>query len=370
MLFITLFAIVIIQIIGFQIADYAHYTDFFPYRQEGLSTFDDFRTAMNPPLALRNRKMEIGQLKITVEEVLSNPIWPTRWPYVFEDFRPLDYTRDEIFNTGRQYSFSQSLIENDFVTLIPGIFRIPIKRHFIYPKDKFALSEHMEQYFFPGAKVLELFSCYESILPEKYTRKSSPLVGVGWSEAEMKCNPLLDDFIEQDITVDPFLPLADNYFDFVIIPANFQLFQRPLEMFQEINRVLKPGGMVFVGVKLVHWSFLSWKQGRYFVETNYLEDVLALGSFFHYAEGFSKIESFDLTLPEVTTAGKVKDWLCPSPRMDFYACVQAKKKKNSPHGKDTIRTDEDVGPVVEGLEYRPKMYRDSSTGIERPGPYY
>ena len=55
----------------------------------------------------------------------------------------------------------------------------------------------------------------------------------------MSCNPSLDDFIEQDISIDPYLPLADNYFDFVIVPAMFQLFQRPKEMFQEINRVPK-----------------------------------------------------------------------------------------------------------------------------------
>lgn len=66
----------------------------------------------------------------------------------------------------------------------------------------------------------------------------------------MMCNPRLDDIIVQDISVDPFLPLVDNFFDFVIVPANFQLVQRPRDLFQEINRVLKPGGMAFVGVKL------------------------------------------------------------------------------------------------------------------------
>jgi SAM-dependent methyltransferase len=106
----------------------------------------------------------------------------------------------------------------------------------------------MSQFSFDGATVLELFSCYESILPPAKTL--GPVVGVGWFNDEMKCNPDLDDFIEQDISVDPFLALADNYFDFVIIPSMFQLFQRPLDMFREINRVLKPGGVAIVGVKL------------------------------------------------------------------------------------------------------------------------
>lgn len=183
------------------------------------------------------------------------------------------------------------MIEADKVALLPGILKLPIKRHFIYPKDKVALSgitlcvnlletaaqfivshylsEHMGEYFFKEAKVLELFSCHETILPSTVS-SLGPVIGydsyastsfslsfsstftdrVGWSESEMMCNPRLDDIIVQDISVDPFLPLVDNFFDFVIVPANFQLIQRPRDLFQEINRVLKPGGMAFVGVKL------------------------------------------------------------------------------------------------------------------------
>lgn len=50
----------------------------------------------------------------------------------------------------------------------------------------------MNDYFFEGASILELFSCYESILPSKMRRKSSkrgPVVGIGWNEQEMRSNP-------------------------------------------------------------------------------------------------------------------------------------------------------------------------------------
>lgn len=62
----------------------------------------------------------------------------------------------------------------DHATIIPGILRLPIRRHFVMPKDKFALAEHLQQYTSRGAKVLELFSCYESILPPG---KLGPVVG-------------------------------------------------------------------------------------------------------------------------------------------------------------------------------------------------
>lgn len=271
---------------GFNILDHTHLLDYLPYRQESLVAFEDFRTAPYPPLALRNRKMDLSSLggkKMTVEDVCELNNWPQNWPYGPEDFRPMDYARDEVINTLPQYQFSQSLIEADQITLFPGLLRVPIRRHFVLPKDKIALAEQVRPYLKDGARVLELFATYDSILPGGV--KLGPTVGVGWWAREMRANAALDDFIEQDLSVDPYLPLADNFFDAVIMPANFQLLQRPREMFEEINRVLKPGGVAFVGVKLAMWSFLGWKQARYYAETNYMEDVLALCSFFHFARG-------------------------------------------------------------------------------------
>jgi SAM-dependent methyltransferase len=351
-------------------SDFAHYLDYLPYRQEGLAAWEDFRTAPIAPSHLRDRKMNIGGLSDGVEDILSNPnlVWPISWPYGFEDFRPCDYSRDEPINTGVQYKYSQSLIESDVVQIVPGLVRVPIKRHFIMPKDKLALALHMSEYCTnSGVQVLELFSTYDSILPSG--TELGATVGVGWYDEEMRCNAALDDFIEQDITVDPYLPLASNYFDIVVVPAMFQLLQRPKEMFEEINRVLKPGGTVFIGVKLAFWSFLNQKQGRYYVETNYLEDVIACGSFMHYAGGFTKPEAFDLTLPEFSVAGKLKDIFFPRPRLDFYAVVQARKRKNSPHGKVTY--DKEAEPGTEsGLRYKPKLVTNPATKELRPGPFY
>ena len=49
-----------------------------------------------------------------------------------------------------------------------------------------------------------------------------------------------------------------------------------LQITPEINRVLKPGGTAFIGVKLSFWGFLHQKQGRYYVQTTYLGNSCAL----------------------------------------------------------------------------------------------
>lgn len=97
--------------------------------------------------------------------------------------------------------------------------------------------------------------------------------------------------------------------------------------------------------------------------------MLALGSFFHYANGFSKPEAYDLTLPEYNLVGKLKDSLFPQPRLDFYAMVQAKKRLDSPHGKDTKRDGLTSNPVI-GDKFKP-IYTTDRIGKQRKlSPYY
>ena len=103
---------------------------------------------------------------------------------------------------------------------------------------------------------------------------------------------------------------------------------------------------------------------------------MALGSFFHYAGGFTKPEAFDLTLPEVNIVGKLKDVLFPQPRLDFFAVVQARKRKDSPHGRDSsdAESNEDsngrTSNPIEGEKYRPKLVKAEYGKYEKLSPYY
>lgn len=94
--------------------------------------------------------------------------------------------------------------------------------------------------------------------------------------------------------------------------------------------------------------------------------MLAAGSFFHYANGFAKPQAYDLTLPEMNIVGKVKDALFPSPRLDFYGLVQAKKVSDSlpPQPKDLSP------PVIEGSKFQTKKVINPVTKDETLGPFY
>ena len=97
---------------------------------------------------------------------------------------------------------------------------------------------------------------------------------------------------------------------------------------------------------------------------------MALGSFFHYSEGFTRPKAYDLTLPELNVVGRAKDALFPSPRLDFYACVEARKRRDSPHGPLTPREPPDTVQRIDGAQYRPKELENPVTKEKRLGPFY
>lgn len=59
---------------------------------------------------------------------------------------------------------------------------------------------------------------------------------------ELKENPQADDYVAKDLNKDPVLPYEDNSFDIVCNVVSVDYLTRPLEIFKEMRRVLRPGG--------------------------------------------------------------------------------------------------------------------------------
>ena len=68
---------------------------------------------------------------------------------------------------------------------------------------------------------------------------------------------------------------------------------------------------------------------------------------------------------------KIKDILFPSPQTDFYACVQAVKQENSPHGKETQDPNKEIQePIILGKKYMPRATKGIISGKKSFGPFY
>ncbi|BBO69302.1 hypothetical protein DSCA_32320 [Desulfosarcina alkanivorans] len=91
-----------------------------------------------------------------------------------------------------------------------------------------------------GMHVLDLMSSWATHLPS--TVKPGSVSGLGMNRTELEQNPRLTDSQIRDLNIDPQLPYRNASFDVAICSVSVEYLTRPLEVFSEVARVLKPGG--------------------------------------------------------------------------------------------------------------------------------
>lgn len=87
--------------------------------------------------------------------------------------------------------------------------------------------------------VLDLMSSWVSHLPSP----PRSLTVLGLNADELAANPAATSAVVQDLNVDPRLPFADASFDAVVNCVSVDYLVRPLEVYAEVSRVLRPGGV-------------------------------------------------------------------------------------------------------------------------------
>jgi SAM-dependent methyltransferase len=68
------------------------------------------------------------------------------------------------------------------------------------------------------------------------------LVALGMNDAELAANPQASAWLIHDLNADPGLPFDDGAFDAVTCCVSVDYLTRPVEVFAEVARVLRPGG--------------------------------------------------------------------------------------------------------------------------------
>jgi len=95
-----------------------------------------------------------------------------------------------------------------------------------------------------NSDVLDLMSSWRSHWPAGHPKKR--MVGLGLNRVEMRQNPDLDESVVHNVNADPVLPFDDESFDAVLITVSAQYLTKPIETFQQVNRILRPGGVFIV----------------------------------------------------------------------------------------------------------------------------
>lgn len=95
-----------------------------------------------------------------------------------------------------------------------------------------------------GQDVLDLMSSWVSHLPPGLAL--GHVAGLGMNGAELAANPRLTEQVVQDLNTDPRLPWPDSRFDAVLNALSIQYLTRPLAVYAEVARVLRPGGIAII----------------------------------------------------------------------------------------------------------------------------
>ncbi len=92
--------------------------------------------------------------------------------------------------------------------------------------------------------LLDLMASWDSHIPNSV--RPARVVGLGLNENELSRNKALSEHAIHDLNRHPELPYAADTFDGVLCTVSVEYLTRPQEVFREVGRVLRPGGLFLV----------------------------------------------------------------------------------------------------------------------------
>ncbi|KAI7988466.1 Demethylmenaquinone methyltransferase [Camellia lanceoleosa] len=208
--------------------------------------------------------------KSAIEQVLKNVEWPEQFPFKEEDFQRFDESPDTSFYESPR-----------FVTHIdnPAIAALTKYYSEVFPPSNT-----------PGIAILDMCSSWVSHFPAGY--KQDRIVGMGMNEEELKRNPVLTEYVVQDLNVNPRLPFEDNSFDVITNVVSVDYLTKPMDVFKEMSRILKPGGLAVMSFSnRCFWT----KAISIWTSTGDADHAMIVGSYFHYAGGFEPPQAVDIS---------------------------------------------------------------------------
>jgi SAM-dependent methyltransferase len=138
----------------------------------------------------------------------------------------------------------------------------------------------------PRMRVLDLMSSWVSHLPEDIA--DLDVTGLGLNREELDRNPSLAGRIVRDLNADPRLPFGDACFDAAICTVSVEYLIRPIEVFREVARVLRPGAP-FVLTFSDRW--FPTKVVALWTELHPFERLGLVLDYFRLSGGFSELTS-------------------------------------------------------------------------------
>jgi SAM-dependent methyltransferase len=149
--------------------------------------------------------------------------------------------------------------------------------------------------------ILDLMASWDSHLPKSLGRAT--VVGLGLNGNELESNEVVSEYVVHDLNANPVLPFNHDRFDAVLCTVSVDYLTRPVEVFREVARVLKPGGLFLV---VFSNRYFSPKVVKIWREASDDERMQLVKEYFRLCDAFHEPRDF-------VSVGK------PRPRGDRYA---------------------------------------------------
>ena len=195
--------------------------------------------------------------------------WDAAWPYTADDMRRIDENDDTQFY--------------DFPKLVYHIDEGAVRSLTNYYKENIAA----------GSSVLDICSSWVSHYPADFPETMERISGTGMNALELQANRQLSDFEPKNLNIDATLPYADASFDVVTCVVSVDYLIRPLEIFKEVNRVLRPGGKFILSQSN---RCFPTKAIAMWLGMSDLQHCLVIGAYFHYSTPSPNPKRSTLTL--------------------------------------------------------------------------
>ena len=196
----------------------------------------------------------------------SNGPWPERYPFPEAAFVREDEDDDDDFYSMPRFCYH---IDEGAVRAITNYYKEAIPE---------------------GSRVLDICSSWVSHYPTDFPAKMSAISATGMNALELEQNVQLSDFAPKNLNADPTLPYEDESFDVVTCVVSVDYLTRPLEVFKEVNRVLKPGGKFILSQS--NRCFPSKAIAMWLGQSDH-EHCLVVAAYFHYSQGWERAKMYD-----------------------------------------------------------------------------
>ena len=220
------------------------------------------------------RSLDLSAKSICTFDETDFALKQGEWPYTEADLNRLDNSNDTIFyDTPR------------FVTHIDDAAIASLTKYYQEEFDSLGLAK---------LDVLDLCSSWISHLPNELdcSFDYGRVVGLGMNEEELDANPQLSEVVVQDLNDDPMLSqFEDNSFDVICNVVSVDYLQKPLEVFQEMHRILRPGGVCLMSFSN---RCFPTKAIAMWLQADDISRLTIVASYYHYSAKWSSIEALDL----------------------------------------------------------------------------